>query len=156
MMNHMSQYDASDEMLSEPFVIFHTQNEDGSISVRADREVTKAGEQIFEAYGDTDNSLYLESFGFVPDDNPHCAIIPPEDIPLYKGIEATFKRVGLSEMPEVCIYSDGTIASAEGRDLPLHRQIQLRGRWNDAGTLLSSRVRKEYSKIASITLGVKK
>lgn len=118
MMNHMPKHDASGEMLSEPFVNFHTRNEDGSITVRADRKVPKAGEQIFEAYGDTDNSLYLEAFGFVPDENPyHCAMIPPEHIPLYKDIEATFKRAGLSEMPEVCVYSDGTIASAEGRDL---------------------------------------
>ena len=118
MMNHMPKYDASGEILSEPFVNFHTRNEDGSITVRADREVPNAGEQIFEAYGDTDNSLYLEAFGFVPDENPyHCAMIPPEHIPLYKDIEITFKRVGLSEMPDVCVYSDGAIASAEGRGL---------------------------------------
>ena len=118
MMNHMPKYDGSGGPLSEPFVNFHTRNEDGSITVRADREVPNGGEQIFEAYGDTDNSLYLEVFGFVPSYNPfHCAIIPREHIPRYKDAEAAFKQIGWGEMPDVCVYSDGTIASAQGRDL---------------------------------------
>lgn len=45
-----------------------------SVIVRADRYV-QDGEQIFEDYGDTDNSLFLEAHGFVPyNKNPfHCA-----------------------------------------------------------------------------------
>ena len=60
-----------------PFHLFHARNqEDGSITVRADRDVI-AGHQIFEDYGDVDNSLYLEAFGFVPHYNPfHFASIP--------------------------------------------------------------------------------
>ena len=117
-MNHMPKYDASGEIMSEPFVQFHSRNEDGSITVRADRGVSQAGDQIFEAYGDRDNSLYLEAFGFVPDNNPfHCAIIPPEHIPRYNDIERMFNRASLGDMPEVCVYSDGAIASKEGRNL---------------------------------------
>jgi len=58
------------------FTLYHGLNDlDGSITVRADRDVS-VGEQIFEDYGDLDNSLYLEAHGFVPDVNPfHCATI---------------------------------------------------------------------------------
>jgi hypothetical protein len=57
------------------FKLYHGMNLDGSITVRADRDVN-IGEQIFEDYGDLDNSLYLEAHGFVPDVNPfHCATI---------------------------------------------------------------------------------
>jgi len=118
MMNHMPNYDEAGGVLSDSFLQYHTRNADGSITVRADREVTNAGEQIFEAYGDTDNSLFLEAFGFIPDNNPfHCAMIPPEFIPRYRIIETVFKSRGLSEMPEVCVLADGTVASVEGEEL---------------------------------------
>lgn len=53
----------------------------GSITVFADRDV-KRGNQIFEEYGDVDNSLFLEVFGFVPDHNPsHCAMIEIKHFP---------------------------------------------------------------------------
>ena len=62
---------------SNSFTLHHYRNDkDNSITVRADRRF-RPNEQIFEDYGDVDNSLYLEAHGFVPDENPHhCAMIP--------------------------------------------------------------------------------
>eukprot|EP00562_Extubocellulus_spinifer_P001529 CAMPEP_0178473268 /NCGR_PEP_ID=MMETSP0696-20121128/1998_1 /TAXON_ID=265572 /ORGANISM="Extubocellulus spinifer, Strain CCMP396" /LENGTH=553 /DNA_ID=CAMNT_0020100483 /DNA_START=34 /DNA_END=1695 /DNA_ORIENTATION=+ len=83
MMNYMPRYDNNRAAggTNESFLTYHSRNSDGSITVRADRNVV-AGNQIFEDYGETDNSLFLEAFGFVPNANPsHCAVIPPEIIP---------------------------------------------------------------------------
>lgn len=50
-------------------------------TVRADRAVGKAGEQVFEDYGDNPSRIYLESHGFVPDHNPmDCAVLEVPDL----------------------------------------------------------------------------
>jgi len=113
MMNHK---ESEDREWNEPFVQFHTRNPDGSITVSADREVSGAGEQVFEAYGTLDNSLYLEAFGFVPEDNAdHCAMIQTEFVPNYDEALKLFKQLGFSETPDVCLFSDGGVANPEGK-----------------------------------------
>jgi len=136
MINHMPNYDEAGEVLIESFLEHHTRNEDGSITVRADRKVANAGEQIFEAYGNLDNSLFLESFGFVPDENPfHCAAIPSStDLPALferteavlrrnKGfsdqnrevLQAVFNRKGFGVIPDICVLADGTLSSDKAK-----------------------------------------
>lgn len=107
--------------LGQSFTLYHERNDrDGSITVRADRDVLY-GNQIFEDYGDVDNSLYLEAHGFVPDENPfHCAVIPSNLIPSMKDVSNELQRamVALRIMPErnnipppsVCIFDDGLIS----------------------------------------------
>lgn len=136
MINHMPNYDEAGEALIESFIEYHTRNKDGSITVRADRKVANAGEQIFEAYGNLDNSLFLESFGFVPDENPfHCAAIPSStDLPVLferteavlrrnKGfsdqnrevLQAVFAHKGFGVIPDVCVLADGTLSSDKAK-----------------------------------------
>ena len=106
-----------------PFHLFHQKNLDGSITVRADRNVL-GGQQIFEDYGDLDNSLYLEAFGFVPDENPfHCANIIGKHLPqpselASKGLAKTMIRLGMlppsrdawnSYVPDLCARVDGSV-----------------------------------------------
>jgi hypothetical protein len=106
--------------------------EDWSIVVRADREVA-AGGQIFEDYGDTDNSLYLEAHGFVPDPgaNPfHCSVIPPSYVvrpsSLPGGVRDVLEGLGVlpprrrnagangddqdAHVPGVCVRPDGSVS----------------------------------------------
>jgi hypothetical protein len=60
---------------------------DGSIVVKADRMIIQqhdSQQQIFEEYGQLDNSLYLVAHGFVPHQNPHhCVVIPAGGLLLY-------------------------------------------------------------------------
>ena len=59
-MNYAPRNDQRLSQESLSFNLYHNRNEaTGVISVRADRSV-QAGEQIFEDYGDVDNSLFLE------------------------------------------------------------------------------------------------
>lgn len=88
MINYAPKQNANDESTKEKvssqgansFLRYHHLDESGqSIIVKADRDVMPS-HQIFEDYGPTDNSLFLEAFGFVPSHNPsHCALIelPP-------------------------------------------------------------------------------
>jgi len=68
---------------SNSFELYHKiNNDDNSITVYADRNF-RPNEQIFEDYGDVDNSLYLEAHGFVPEENPHhCAMISSQYLPV--------------------------------------------------------------------------
>ncbi len=107
--------------MGQSFTLYHEHNDNGSISVRADRDILY-GEQIFEDYGDIDNSLYLEAHGFVPNENPfHCAMVSSKLIPSPKDIPIILRKalVALKILPEkdselipppsVCILDDGSI-----------------------------------------------
>jgi len=104
------------------FALFH-ENINGSITVRADRDVY-SGQQIFEDYGDLDNSLYLEAHGFVPDYNPfHCASIDGGkylfdeireaglvDIMIRMGMLPPSDGTNMREyVPDLCIKQDGSV-----------------------------------------------
>ncbi|KAL9187112.1 hypothetical protein ACHAXT_010832 [Thalassiosira profunda] len=75
--------EGSQDWIRAPFDLYHALSDDGSITVRSDRDIflpTKLdGEhdvQIFEDYGPVDSSLFLEAHGFVPHENPNnCATI---------------------------------------------------------------------------------
>ncbi len=109
--------------MGQSFMLYHERNDDnGSITVRADRNVI-SGEQIFEDYGDIDNSLYLEAHGFVPHENPfHCAVIPTKYIVSPKDLPVTIlnamialhilpeKNSELYPPPTICILDDGSIS----------------------------------------------
>ena len=118
-----------DSGAKQTFTLFHEKQSDGSIIVRADRDVY-SGEQIFEDYGDLDNSLYLEAHGFVPEDNPfHCASISAEkyltdffDFGDSRLIDAMVLLKLLPDnaldyttnelkdfLPDVCVRADGSI-----------------------------------------------
>lgn len=131
MMNYMPRYDNRAAGSNESFLTYHSRNSDGSITVRADRNVV-AGNQIFEDYGETDNSLFLEAFGFVPHANPsHCAIIPPEIIPQPSSLPVELVDVlteqgilinrspgntpSASDAGTLCISSDGVVADERMR-----------------------------------------
>lgn len=108
--------------MGQSFTLYHEHNNNGSITVFADRNVLY-GEQIFEDYGDIDNSLYLEAHGFVPNENPfHCAMVSSKLIPSPKDIPMILRKalVALKILPEkdselypppsVCILDDGSIS----------------------------------------------
>ncbi|GFH49757.1 hypothetical protein CTEN210_06233 [Chaetoceros tenuissimus] len=118
-----------DSGAKQTFTLFHEKQSDGSIIVRADRDVY-SGEQIFEDYGDLDNSLYLEAHGFVPEDNPfHCASISAEKfladlfdfgdsrlidtMVLLKLLPDNALDYSTNELksflPDVCVRADGSI-----------------------------------------------
>jgi len=83
----MANYESRNDLEKRhPFTLFHHLRNDGSISVKCDRHVEE-GEQIYEDYGDTDNSLFLEAHGFVPDENPfHCATIQSKYLPSFESL----------------------------------------------------------------------
>jgi len=110
--------------MSQTFTLYHERSEaDGSITVRADRNVMP-GDQIFEDYGDIDNSLYLEAHGFVPNENPfHCAMIPtrfvpsPQQMPnLLLNAMISLKLLPGDERymytPNICILEDGSLSDS--------------------------------------------
>jgi hypothetical protein len=115
--------EAIDSGATHTFTLFHEKNDDGSITVRADRDVV-AGQQIFEDYGDLDNSLFLEAHGFVPDENPfHCASIGDgryllDEIQL-AGLMDAMIRLGMMPssggtnmmeyVPLLCVREDGRV-----------------------------------------------
>jgi hypothetical protein len=108
--------------MKQTFMLYHERNDkSGSITVRADRNVLH-GDQIFEDYGDIDNSLYLEAHGFVPNDNPfHCAMIPASLVPTPKDLPGVLRNAMIalrllpnekSELyppPMICILDDGSV-----------------------------------------------
>ena len=94
-------------------------NKKGSMIIRADRS-TSRGMQVFEDYGENDNSLYIEMFGFIPQENPfNCAIL---DLNRYysETIIALFDRLNLVQVdssirkvkswPSACVLEDGTLS----------------------------------------------
>lgn len=82
MMNYAPRQDDKEnsEQILQPtqsFLLYHhlDQEDQTTIIIEADRDVRPA-HQIFEDYGPTDNTLFLEAFGFVPFHNPfHCALV---------------------------------------------------------------------------------
>ena len=87
MINYAPKVDKSKDWIRAPFDLYHTLAEDGSITVRSDRDIfpiesldggsdTVTAIQLFEDYGPVDSSLFLEAHGFVPKENPNnCATI---------------------------------------------------------------------------------
>jgi len=81
MINYSPKVKESKDWINAPFDLYHTLSEDGSITVRSDRDIfisttDDSAVQIFEDYGPVDNSLFLEAHGFVPYENPNnCAKI---------------------------------------------------------------------------------
>ena len=83
MINYSPKVEESKDWINAPFDLYHTLSEDGSITVRSDRDIFSTSTensntvQIFEDYGPVDTSLFLEAHGFVPYENPYnCAKIP--------------------------------------------------------------------------------
>lgn len=111
--------------MNQSFLTYHARDQsNGSITVRADRNV-HFGQQIFEDYGDIDNSLYLEAHGFIPDENPfHCAMIPMALVPDPRQLSIMTQKAlvslkllpevngGESHLPSVCILDDGSISDS--------------------------------------------
>jgi hypothetical protein len=56
------------------FLKYHILGKD-SFTVLADREAAP-GEQLFEDYGDNDNSVYAQHHGFVAVNNPFECVVP--------------------------------------------------------------------------------
>ena len=122
MINHSTRPDIT---IPHQFQTFHRRNNDGSITVYADRDVM-VGEQIFEDYGTLDSSLFLEAHGFVPSENPfHCAVIESRYL-----LEFSNHNVGLadvlfhlriipsmSSIPDVCVTSEGRVQDAQSANL---------------------------------------
>jgi len=82
MINYSPKVEESKDWINAPFDLYHTLSEDGSITVRSDRDIFISTTddsntiQIFEDYGSVDSSLFLEAHGFVPYENPNnCATI---------------------------------------------------------------------------------
>jgi hypothetical protein len=90
MINYAPLPEVSSNIIRPAFDLFHSLGEDGSMTVRSDRDVILSSGvdnlvredgstvvQLFEDYGPVDSSLFLEAHGFVPNDNPHhCVVIP--------------------------------------------------------------------------------
>ena len=114
----------------KPFTLYHERSTiNHSITVRADRHV-KFGHQIFEDYGELDNSLYLEAHGFVPEENPyHCATIQGQYLPSTGNLSDSLIQIlirlrvlpqsastgtgrqlhNVSPPPSICVREDGSI-----------------------------------------------
>ena len=114
----------------KPFTLYHERSTiNHSITVRADRLV-KFGHQIFEDYGELDNSLYLEAHGFVPEENPyHCATIQGQYLPSIGNLSDSLIQIlirlrvlpqststgtgrqfhNVSPPPSICVREDGSI-----------------------------------------------
>ena len=100
------------------FNMYHSFSDEHSLHVRTDRSTSK-GQQIFEDYGANDNSLYLEMFGFVPQDNPfNCAMLDlkrPYSIATLKLlkqlklIDYDVVNDRILSMPNACVMIDGNL-----------------------------------------------
>ena len=126
--NYAPRNDNRISSMSESFMVYHHHDAStGSITVRSDRNVL-GGEQIYEDYGDTDNSLFLEAHGFVPDHNPfHCAMLAPEFFPSPQDLASNLwnalvelKSVispvqNFNSLPALCVSASGTTINS--RDL---------------------------------------
>jgi len=90
---HSSNHGGSEDIAPNgaSFADYHYRDADtGAIVILSDRTTASTTEaiassslrqQVFEEYAPLDNSLYLASFGFVPDDNPyHCVALPFADL----------------------------------------------------------------------------
>ncbi|KAL7477444.1 hypothetical protein ACHAW6_003253 [Cyclotella cf. meneghiniana] len=87
MINYAPRPETANYRIRPSFDLFHTLGENGSMTVRSDRNVFRDSVdlvkdnglnviQLFEDYGPVDSSLFLEAHGFVPKENPnHCAVI---------------------------------------------------------------------------------
>jgi histone-lysine N-methyltransferase SETD3 len=63
---------------------------DNMLVVSVDRDYVSKGEQVFEDYGDNDDSIYITYHGFVPDENPfRCFLIQGID---YKTLPSRTQR----------------------------------------------------------------
>jgi histone-lysine N-methyltransferase SETD3 len=95
---------------------------DKSFDVSADRDC-KAGEQLFEDYGDNDNYLYLQHHGFVPNNNPFNCV----NVPMLKIDAPNEQRLGLlsvlrvTKHPHSC-FSDKAVMSMGKIDAPSYIQ----------------------------------
>ena len=110
MINYAPLPDAPKNMIRPSFELFHTLEDDGSMTVRSDRDVQLPPKssadlikddgsrvvQLFESYGSVDSSLFLEAHGFIPSDNPHhCAVLSGmliEQVIAPNGFERTTKE----------------------------------------------------------------
>jgi len=116
MINHQP---SPSQISMHKFTKYHHKNKNGSITVRADR-IVQSGNQIFEDYGNVDNTLFLDAHGFVPYSNPsHCSAIPIKFFPHFNLLSKTAKEVLLqlriisdenAPSMDVCVSSDGTIS----------------------------------------------
>ena len=87
MINYSPLKKSKDWIRAPPFDVYHSLSDDGSVTVRSDRDIVitdsllgddgiSSAIQIFEDYGPVDSSLFLEAHGFVPNENPNnCATI---------------------------------------------------------------------------------
>lgn len=90
------------------FEMFHTAGQDGSITVRSDRDVSGEADfikedgtvvvQLFEDYGPVDSSLFVEAHGFVPHENPHHCVVIPGSV-----IERVISPNGIKEADDLLI-----------------------------------------------------
>ena len=110
----------------KPFTLYHERDTiNHSITVRADRNV-QFGHQIFEDYGELDNSLYLEAHGFVPNVNPyHCATLQGQYLPSPMNLSDSLVEIlirlrilpqgNVSFLPSICVRHDGSIIDERGK-----------------------------------------
>ena len=89
MINYAPLPDVPKNMIRPSFELFHTLGQDGSMTVRSDRDVQLPSKsnadlvkedgsivvQLFEDYGPVDSSLFLEAHGFIPNQNPHHCVV---------------------------------------------------------------------------------
>jgi len=92
--------------------------------VRTDRD-TPSDQQIFENYGDNDNTLYLEMFGFLTHEQNdfHCAAVDINPSLVVKTSSSSPSVVKdilqqyFDNNPSTCAYGDGTLSSKRDEDM---------------------------------------
>jgi histone-lysine N-methyltransferase SETD3 len=96
------------------FLSHHRLSEGEGLQVTADRRC-KAGEQLFEDYGDNEDSIYLQYHGFVADENPfRCVDVqvgPPEDaqVPPGSSRRALLESLKLNTTLKKCLDASGEV-----------------------------------------------
>ena len=110
-----------DRNVDYSFNLYHYMNDEGrgSMVVRADRDSSQTL-QVFEDYGKNDNSLYMEMFGFVPQENPfNCAMLdlnryyPERTITLLTKLNLVQQDKGTGQInswPSACVLENGELA----------------------------------------------
>jgi hypothetical protein len=94
------------------FLAHHRLSGDEGLQVTADRQC-KEGEQLFEDYGDNEDSIYLQYHGFVADENPfRCVDVqvgPPDSSVVSGPRHALLESLRLNTTLKKCVDASGEV-----------------------------------------------
>lgn len=114
MMNYAPHPESRESRGGNFFLLHHMMKPDG-LRISADRDC-KAGEQLFEDYGDNMDDIYLQHHGFVPEENPFRCVyltVPNIDDDLVTPHAANLlKAMQFARAPRKCMDSTGHLGQS--------------------------------------------